>query len=228
MAQRFFFEGLDFTMAVRACRILMIEKHYHADCRRLIYAPTQRLLKRIAILMPNAITCIHGPPYSYEGFAGLSADVYMITPFKTVVYLATVVSKVHAEFVFAWYQETFQVALKSLREAYEKRQARTTQEKIEMFRQKLDLVKKRGAMAILHERIGCKVPVDSDKLNTEALAKGVRRYFQAFVPQLEKTEIRWMPEETAQLLLNFIREKAGQHAIHQTPEELREIVIRDW
>jgi hypothetical protein len=228
MAKKYFFEGLDFILAVQAYRVLMIETHCQADCLRLVYKPIQRLLERTALLKPKSLLLMRGRPYAYKDFAGWSADVYVITPFKIVAYLATIVSQEHAHFAFEWYKEVFQALLESLEDLDKKRGTKSAEESRTIAQDKFDLLNKRGEMAIIRERVGCKVPVDSNEPDNATIAKGVKRYFQAFTPQLAEVKIVWLPEKRQQHFNSLIKEKAGQIAMHQTDADRRKIVREDF
>lgn len=242
---RFFYQGFNIRLAVMARKILMMEIHPTADCQKLVYEPTRRLLRKMALAPPSMLLCLHGTPYTYGGIDGLSADVDIITPDKQVVYLATIVSRPHAQSALDTYKEEFQGILDVLqgfhamldnlfgRKSQEEKERIKTeiQQKLELqesnIRHRLQLLSERGEMAIIHERVGCKIPVDSDKLDIRALEKGVKRYFQGFVPQLAEIDIVWMPPKKQRALRIFIRKQAEQISTPQTDEERRKIISQD-
>lgn len=227
MAQKFFFQKLDLTLSIEARRILKIETHPLAVCQEQVFGPTQRLLRRIALQSPTVLQCGHGKIYVCPGFSGTAADIDIITLDNKMAYLATIISQDYAQSQLDFNLEAFQELLKFLQDLRRKRSLVTVEKFISAAQNMLKLLKERGKMSIVRDRVGCKIPVDSEKLDSISLTKGVRRYFEAFIPQLVKTPVLWLSEKRQQVLYAVIWEKAKGIANPPTKEEHRRMIARD-
>ena len=202
--QEFRYKGYDITMAVKARQILVLETHLSAECVELVYKPTQEFLKENVGKMTELV-CVRNPSYSYLNFKGFSADVDIVVPYKKVAHLGTITTEEQAYDLFYWYLENFK-----------------------RFPHKIDALKKQGPMGIIRERIGCKIPIDSSRLNNKSLAEGVRRYMRTFVPELAELPIVWIHYREQRKISDAIWKAAKYAAIPQTDEEIREITRQDF
>lgn len=194
------YNGYDITLAVEARRMLMIEVHPLSECIELVYAPTQELIKQSSKTMAELL-CFRGQPHVFRGFKGFFVDIDMVLPEKRIVYLGRIINRKQAQDLFEWHMRICQKSP-----------------------DKVALLRKRGPMGITMERVGCKIPVDYPQLNNEALEKGVRRYMDAFIPQLGNLPIRWVSREKGEKFRQVIWEIAQKASIKQTREETREIL----
>ena len=201
--REYFYAGYNITLAVQSARVLTLETHSSAECLESVYKPTQEILRKHIKRMP-ALSCFHGPPYSHHNFKGESADINIVIPGKRALHLGTVITEDHAEALFRWYMDTY----------------KTTP-------QKIVILKKRGSMQIIRERNGCKIPVNSIRVEKQSLTQGVRRYMSTFVPQLASLPVVWMPEEIQENLCRAIWRKAEEIAKSQTGKEELEIILQD-
>jgi len=246
MKNNFKYLGFDLKLAVQACRILFIETHPQVECLKMIFEPTRQALKKFALESPSIMLCMRSPVYSCKGLDGTLSDVHVVLSGKKVFYLATIMSQQYAMSELKYYQAELEIMLRALQdlkdelsrtcmessEQSEEKVAQAIRYNLEIqessARHKLEMLKHRGKNAITFDRVGCRVPVDSDNLDIPALTQGVKRYLQAFVPQLGKTDVSWMPPKLQQSLRKFIREKAEHVSVPQTFEERRNIAIEDF
>lgn len=209
------FMGFDVALAVQARRVLAIETHSSADCLSLVYKLTQELLEELAKCHPANLLCLHSEPYSYCGFSGLSADVYIEAWAKKIVYLGTVITKEQANALYAWHLATYGKTEK-------KRGIRKSG-----YVDGIAVLRQRGPMAITRTRVGCKIPVDSDTLDKPSLIEGVKRYTRTFVPRLANLPIAWMSGQNQETIHAFICRQAEETAKRQTDEEREQIIAQD-
>jgi hypothetical protein len=225
--KRLSFQGFDVALAVQARRVIMMETHSVDECVRLVYKPTQDLLKKIAGKHPDFLVFMHRSPYRYKGTPGFSVDVDVVMPNKKVAYLATVITRAQAQSEFEFHRQAFQKLLKALDEACSGRRFEPIEDYKAAVRYKLELLEQRGPMAIRREHVGCKVPVDSNRLCLASIANGVERYLQTFAPQIVGVQINWMPSMEQRKLYEFIIQKAKETAIPQTDNDRKKVIAED-
>lgn len=195
------------TPAVKACRMLLIETHFVADCREEIFEPARKILSEYAQHHRPELVCMHGPPHPRGetlGETGLSIEVYAQIPPKTLIYVVTVINRAQAEFLHRRYLQVFKG-----------------------HPDKIAQIEKLGPMSIKSERFGCTIPVKSQELNISQLEQGIRRYLEAFVPALSNVAIKWMPEQQQSQLHAQLWRSAKATAVLQTIEEAARIIDED-
>ena len=197
----FAFTGYDVTMAVRARCILHEETHLVAECSDLVYKPTQKLLQGVSD-KEISLLCIRGRSYSYHEFNGLLSDVYVVAPVNKIAFLCTVVTRDQAHSAFAWNVKFFRRILDDIHD----------HDYAGKILARLEILERRGAMAILTERNGMKVPVDSRHLDKNSVVQGVKQLLKEIAPHLTQLPIDWMPHALKKNILAFVRETGNQIA----------------
>jgi len=196
--KKFIHLGYDVTLAITSAKVLGIETTSAAECFEQVYGPTQTLLQEYVGQHPKQLTCLHGAPYSYYGFQGFSADVYMVARGNKIIHLCAVLTSDQMRSLRNWFLRTLPESSAKLRDA---------------------------PNIMITERSGRKVPVLSKTLDESALAEGIKRYMQIFAPQLSSLPVVWLPEQTQGKILNFVWSMAQRTAKKQTAKE-RERIIR--
>ena len=158
---------------------LLVEWHRLFDCEagtpeeraRLIWEPTQALLRRLAADHPTALRCAHDPVVDSKDSRGARADIYIVTPGNVVACLGTVLNRVAS-----------QANCKDFLDLYSDSPG--------MVRR----LRRRGPRAIIRSVMGCHIPVDTNYLDRPALADGVRRYMSVFMPALVDLPVEWLSD----------------------------------
>lgn len=227
MKKWFFTQGFDVTLAVQARRVIMMETHSVDECVNLVYKPTQDLLKKLVKKPPDSLMFMHRPPYRYKGTSGFSVDVDVVMPDSKIAYLATIITRAQAQSEFEFHKKAFRDILDALDVACSGQRFEPIEEYQAAVLYKLSLLEQRGPMAIRREHVGCKVPVDSNRLCLASIADGVDRYLQTFAPKLLGIQINWMSSQEQKRLYEFIIKKAKETATPQTDKDRKKVIAED-
>lgn len=196
---------LDLKMAITAWKTLWLETHASQERYDLVWQPTQELLDKLSANPPATLTCFAGDYYMFpDDSNGVAIDLFFIGE-NNVVYLATLFNKA----------------------------ANETDRNREIARLKLvnaDLAQKLAltdSQAISRDRRFCKIPADTDDLDTEIATRAIKRYLAIWAPALLGCEIVWLFSEQAISLEQQIRTQAELSIQQQTEEERLQAVIED-
>lgn len=216
----------DTTLSVLARQVLIRETHSFAECVKLVYEPTDRLLCDLAEQNPQSLLCFHSKTFEskhelpkskilrfillvirwiFGEKKALYVDVDIVGPNGKTAYLGTVVNQRKAKDVFEWYVTTYR-----------------------KFPNAIATLKQQGYTGIIRDRRGRKIPVEPDTLNESGLSIGVQKFLKKTFPQLADLLILWIPEPDNTALSEYVWQEAKRIAVAQTSEERRRIIEDDF
>jgi len=196
------FEGFDIQPAIDARKVLMFEANTYEDCVKLVYRPTYLLVEELLSTNPSELLCLRGPVVFNKDQLGSYCDVDIVCLENKVVYLGTVRDWAQALANWSWF-------LKIYRDLPEK----------------VDVLVRRGPMAIIRHKLRCDVPVQTKKLDDDAMEDAVRKYLRTYLPDFDsdRPKIKWLDAKQQKRLERQMYEEAKKNAKDQTKEERRRI-----
>jgi len=191
-------QQLDLNLAVVAWKTLWLEARTNQERFDLIWQPTQQLLDELSANPPPTLTCFAGKHYMFPGDSdGMAVKLFFIGGNNRVAYLSTLVDPVANEI--------------------------DRQREI----QRLSLINSQMALqlanasrqAIIRDAVGCRIPTDSDELDTSTATQAITRYLALRAPVLAQCAIVWLPHKHGITLCKHIRIEAEKTAHYPTRKE---------
>ena len=188
---------LDLKMAITAWKTLWLEASANQDRYDKVWQPTQQLFDNLSTNPPPTLTCFAGKHYMFPGDSdGVAVNLFFIGE-NHAVYLGTLFDKTANRIDRK--REIARLAI--------------------INRNLSRKLKSADPQAIVRDAHFCKIPAETDALDTETAAKAVKRYLAIRAPQLSGCKIAWLKEKDGVALEQRIRTKAEQTAKHPTRKE---------